>query len=167
MDKIKPIFILALLICLEVKAESNKFWDYHGLTLGSSEQAIISKSPKFSFSCKDEETIRKCDGYFINYTDDPSPFVTGGSKLISLGLLNDKLVTIHIQGFSSLFDENYKELEKEYGLPIEHKKQNVETLDGKVFENHIILWHNGTSTIQYDRYWLGIGRSRLLFMLKE
>jgi hypothetical protein len=163
MNIIKAAFVLTLLICLEVKAEANKFWDLHGLTLGSSEQTITNAFPEFS--CKDDGKLRRCDGY-VKSSDHPGPLYNGATN-ISIVLLNDKLVNIHILDFPAMFDENYAKLEKEYGLPLDDKKGSIETSDGKTYENRTILWHNGTSTIQYDKYWRNIKVSRLLYMLKD
>lgn len=163
MKIIKVAFILTFLTCLEVKAEPNKLWDLHGLTLGSSEQTITNAFPELS--CKDDGKIRRCDGY-VKFSDHPGPLFNGANN-ISTVLLNDKLVNINILVFSAMFDENYAKMEKEYGVPLDDKKGSIETSDGKTYENRTILWHNGTSTIQYDKYWHNVGASRLLYMLKE
>jgi hypothetical protein len=156
-------FVLTLLIASEVSAEPNKFWDLHGLTLGSSEQTITNGFPELS--CRDDGKLRRCDGY-VKFSDHPGTLFNGANN-VSTVLLNDKLVNIHISAFPAMFDENYAKLEKEYGLPLDDKKGSIETSDGKAYENRTILWHNGTSTIQYDKYWRNVGVSRLLFMLKE
>jgi hypothetical protein len=155
---------VALLASFGVWAEEGKFWSFHGLTLGASESAVTKEFSEFS--CKPDGPIRRCEG-FVKFDARPGILSTNGATNVFLVFLQDRLVNIDVVWMPAFFDASYLVLEKNYGSPLSDKKDLIKTSDGREFENRTLVWHNGTSTIRYDKYWRNIGISRILYMLKE
>lgn len=142
--------------------EPSKLWDFHGLTLGASEQSVLAKY--FDFECKSDGAIRRCISYF-KCSEYPG-FLCNGATDVSLVFAENKLVNISFPWFPGMFEETLTKLKTNYGEPLDDKKEEIKTKDGKSYENRTIIWHNGVSTIKYEKYSGNIGISRILYMLK-
>lgn len=158
-------FFFMLLFCVSTvnAAEPSSFWDFHGVFLGSNEKTILEKYP--SFECKAGGSIRRCSTYF-KFSEHPGFLSDNGATNVSLVFVDDKLVNIDIMWFPTAFEESYQKLKNAYGAPLNEKKEEIATADGRVLENKIVIWHNGVSTVRYDKYWGNAGVSRILYMLK-
>lgn len=145
------------------KTDNAKFWSFHGLTLGASEATVKAAFPEFP--CENDAHLRRCTAT-INFKKRPGVLSDFKSSPVSLVFLEDKLVNINIAVAPNAFDASVKELTKAYGAPLSDRKSTMKAgLIGRSVENRMVTWHNGNSTVRFEKYYQNTGSSRLLYAL--
>lgn len=157
-------FGMSFLLCAASYASDKEApYNFHGIQLGTSEKNVLEQQPEFE--CKEDGPVRRCSGY-MRFSSQPGILSNNGATNVALVFAEDKLVNIHVMWIPAVFETTHKKFEEELGQPINRELQKIKTSDGKIYENSITQWHNGVSTVQYEKYWQDIGVSRILYMLK-
>lgn len=118
------------------------------------------------FACKDDAFLRRCSA-LIKFKNHPGILGSDGETQFDLVFVKDKLVNIDVMWIPQVYDYTYKEFVKIFGQPLSDTAQKIRTDDGRKFENHVVIWSSGGTTVEYYKYYENVGISRIVFMLKD
>jgi hypothetical protein len=165
----RSLWICGMLLCslsprLGLANEAAPQWDFHGIRLGATEASTLEAFP--FFECRDDKHLRRCTGK-VDLEKHPGFLGKEGVTPVFLVFVNDRLLNVSVMRPSSAYDATVPLLVEKYGSILKQLKAPLKTRDGRSLDNELTIWHNGTSTINYERYYQHLDYSRLVYLLKE
>jgi hypothetical protein len=99
-----------------------------------------------------------------------SKFRTFGGATIEAIIMNyydDTLKKIFVSVKPDGFYKVVSALREKYGPPYEEKKETIQTKMGALYENEIIRWRQGASTLKAEKYFGNVSTSAIMYEMDD
>lgn len=158
------VLVTAVLALPALANEAPPQWDFHGIRLGATEAGTVEAFP--FFQCRDDQFLRRCTGQ-MDLQKHPGFLGSDGKVPVSLVFVKDRLLNISVIRPSAAYEATVPLVVEKYGAFRDQLKAPLKTRDGRSMDNMLTIWHNGTSTINYERYYQHLDFSRMVYLLRE
>jgi hypothetical protein len=158
----KLIGLLVTLLIFSGKVSANEPYSFKSFKLGDVlDESLLSDT----FSCSRSKVTgldTRC-----SLQSNKTETIAGVEARISLGLADKKLKMINISFSERGFREVSEALIQKYGNPSSDKTETVQNGMGASFDNRVISWDNGASTITTSQRASKVDKSSVMFILNE
>jgi len=130
-------------------------------------QILCKELPEDKKVLGDKQCTYMKPGPYGQLNPDLATFGGAPVNYIFMNYFNDRLKEIFVSVESKSFSQIVGALREKYGPPLDEKRVPIQTKAGAVYENVVMKWRSGESTLTAEKYFGSVDSSALKFEMDD